>query len=490
MTEKVTPPKEIRSGFPRVSIIILNWNKLEYLKQCIENAVKNTDYPNYEIIVLDNASTETGTREYLESLPYISIMSPVNLGFGKGNNKAARAASGEYLLLLNNDTIPKHDWLTPMVDLMLNTPGCGIVGSKLLYPDGTIQHIGVYMDFKGRRKHYFKKYPANIPEALEVRECEAVTAACLLIKKSVFEKVGGFDERYIQGVEDMDLCLKVRELGYKIFFCPHSVLIHFEGSSMKDMVDKQRKKNKKRNDRNNEKIFHKKWGKKIDSFMLELHPWKFKSYSYYTREFSHIVNLIPPTAKNILDVGCGAGLCGKEIRGAGIRGNIVGIEINPVVAKDAEMHMDRVIVGDVENLDIPGDTKFDCIILGDILEHLIDPWTILRKLSECLSEDGIVIASIPNIRHYKIIKDILRDRWFYRKDGILDGGHLRFFGISTIKHMFSVSRLDIVKTERLQKAEGFMKLLNKILAGKLNEFLTYQYLIVAKRKKTMGNRGF
>lgn len=468
---------------PKISIIILNWNKLDYLKQCIENAVKNTDYPNYEIVILDNASTEAGTKEYLSSLPHKTITSPVNLGFAKGNNEAVKHATGEYLLLLNNDTIPKHDWLTPMIELILNNPECGIVGSKLLYPDGTIQHIGIYLDYKGKRNHYFERYPEDIPEANKIRECEAVTGACLLIKKSVFSLVGGFDERYIQGVEDIDLCFKVRELGYKVFFCPQSVLIHFEGISHKDLDDKQRKKVKRMMNKNNEKIFYEKWGEKIHSFMLELHPWKFKSYNYYTRQFSHIIKLIPDTASSILDVGCGAGLCGKEIRDIGLPRTIVGIEINPVIAKAAANYMDRIIVEDVENLNMQEDSKFDCIIVADILEHLRDPWTMLRRLRECLSEDGVVIASIPNIRHYKIIKDILRDRWLYRKDGILDGGHLRFFGISTIKHLFSVSKLDIVKIERLEKAEGVMKILNKLFMGALREFLTYQYLIVAKKKK-------
>ncbi len=453
---------------PKISIIILNWNKLDYLKQCIENAVKNTDYPNYEIVILDNASTEAGTKEYLSSLPHKTITSPVNLGFAKGNNEAVKHATGGYLLLLNNDTIPKHDWLALMIELMLNNPKCGIVGSKLLYPDGTIQHIGVYLDYKGRRKHYFKRYPPDIPEAMEVRECEAVTGACLLIKKSLFEKVGGFDERYIQGVEDIDLCFKVRDAGYNILFCPQSVLIHFEGTSMKDVKDKQRKKIKKRNDGNNEKIFYEKWGSKLDIMRIEYRYSRFKPYDYYNRDFSKIIKLIPERAISILNIGHGAGFLSNQLKETGIQKEMVMVE-------DYEANSSNLI----------SQRKFDCIILSDVLEHLKDPWAALKVLREYLLENGVMIAGIPNIRHYSVMKDIVQDRWFYREEGILDGNHLRFFGLSTIKHLFSTSGLDIIDIKRLgkEREEKLMKILNRLSFDAFKEFLTFQYLILAKKKK-------
>lgn len=468
---------------PMVSVIILNWNKLDYLKQCIENAVKNTDYPDYEIIIWDNASTEAGTKEYLSSLPHKVILSPVNLGFAKGNNEAVKHAAGEYLLLLNNDTIPERDWLTSMVRLMLDTPGCGIVGSKLLYPDRTIQHVGVYIDVKGIRKHYYKKYPHDIPDAMIVRECEAVTAACFLIKKSVYEKVGGFDERYIQGVEDMDLCFKVRELGYRIFYCPDSVLIHFEGTSWKDFGHKKREKLKRKAVRNNEKLFYEKWGDKIDSLRLEPYHFKFKHRDYFDRDFKPIIKLIPEAARKILDVGCGKGVLGKALKEKGFK-EICGIELDPYLAAEAQKHMDSVIIGDIEDMVIPaGIGKFDCIVLADILEHLKDPWTALNKLKGLLSDEGVIIASIPNIRHYRIIKDIIIGRWFYREDGILDGSHLRFFGLKGIKHLFSTASLDITKMKRLRKAEGVVRFLNWLFRNRLEDMITFQYLIVAKKRK-------
>lgn len=476
---------------PKVSVIILNWNKLDYLKQCIENAVKNTDYLNYEIIIFDNASIEKGTKEYLSSLPFTTVFGPVNLRFAKGNNEAIKYASGDYLLFLNNDTVPEYDWLSPMVQLIMDAPECGIVGSKLLYPDRTIQHIGMYIDFKGRRKCYFKQYPEDIPEAVTVRECELVSAACMLIKKSLFEKVGKFDERYIHGVEDVDLCLKVRELGYKILFCPKSVLIHFEGTSLRDIGKterekiKNREKLKKKSARNNERIFYKKWGNKIDGMRLEPHHSKFKSRDYFDRDYSGIVRLIPGKAESILYFGFGKGFLGKALKNSGVE-KIYGIEIDSALAIETDLYLDldKAIKGDFENISIKDQKNcFDCIVLTDILEHLKDPWISLRKLKELLSEEGMIIASITNIRHYSVIKDIIRDRWFYREDGILDSNHIRFFGLSTIKHLFSTSGLDIIGIERLEKAERFMQILNRVFFNNLREFITSRYLILAKKKK-------
>lgn len=460
---------------PKVSIIILNWNRLGYLKQCIENAVKNTSYSNYEIIVFDNGSREPETREYLSSLPHKGIMNPTNLGFARGNNEAARYATGEYLLFLNNDTIPHPGWLEEMVRLVVDSLKCGIVGGKLLYPDGRIQHIGVYFDFKGRRKHYFKRYEDNIPEAREVRECEAVTGACMLIRRDIFEKVGGFDERFIHGSEDIDLCLKVRELGYKVFFCPTSILTHFEGVTGKGLGRGFKKRSTRRNDR----LFAKKWRDKIDGLRLASNYGDYKPYDYYEQSRDEIVRLIPDGAKNVLDIGCARGLLGKALKERGVE-KVWGVELNPFIASP---YLDKVIVGDIESIEIPyDDGPFDCVIFADVLEHLKDPWSVLLKIKRYLANGGWVVASIPNIRHYKVIKDILRDRWLYREQGVLDRDHLRFFGLSTIKRLFAVTGYEIVKIDRNAKASNAMRLANWLSLGLLREFLVQQYLILARKR--------
>jgi 2-polyprenyl-3-methyl-5-hydroxy-6-metoxy-1,4-benzoquinol methylase len=367
-----------------------------------------------------------------------------------------------------------------MVKTMYSLPECGIVGCKLLYPDGTIQHAGVVFDHKGNRCHIYKKYPSHIREAACSRECEAVTGACILIRKDVFCKVEGFDERYIHGSEDIDLCLKVRELGLKVIYCPDSVVTHFEQVSLKAKGGRYKKKTTRHNNR----LFFRKWGDRLDEFRLPFSFTGLKPYHYHYHTRREIIELIPAEAKFILDVGCSSGMLGKKLKETNSNATIWGVEINEDIAREAENNIDRVFVMDVEKTDPLFDAPvlFDCIVLADVLEHFKNPWSVLRKFLDYLVPNGKIICSIPNIQHYKVIKDIIRDRWLYRAEGILDIDHLRFFSLSTIKNLFAVSGYKILRIEKNRKAGKLLKALNKLLCNKLDKFLTQQYLIVCERR--------
>ena len=207
-----------RSGFsPRVSIIIPLFNNLEFTKQCLEALIQNTPDELYEVIIVDNASTD-GTHEFLASLKgdVTVITNETNLGFAKACNQGAHAASGEYLVFLNNDTIPHPDWLTELVKTADEHEDIGIVGSKLLFPNGTIQHAGVVIVETPSGKlgnHIYWGFPGNFKQANIARDFQVLTAACMLISRDLFFSADAFDERYINGMEDVDLCLKVRNLG-------------------------------------------------------------------------------------------------------------------------------------------------------------------------------------------------------------------------------------------------------------------------------------
>jgi tetratricopeptide (TPR) repeat protein len=160
------------------------------------------------------------------------IRNQVNLGFGKACNQGASAARGKYLVFLNNDTIPQEGWLNALVLEADSDASVGVVGSKLLYPDGTIQHAGVVRDRTNFwPSHIYKSFAGDHPAVNQRREFQIVTAACCLIKRAVFEEVEGFDEGYINGWEDVDLCLKVRERGYSVIYQPRSVVIHLESQT-------------------------------------------------------------------------------------------------------------------------------------------------------------------------------------------------------------------------------------------------------------------
>ncbi len=214
----------------KASIIIPVFNKVEYTEKCVNGVIENTIDTCYEVIVVDNASTD-GTRDFLKRLrgEVKVITNRTNLGFAKACNQGARVAHGRYLVFLNNDTVPEKFWLRAMVEAIEKAPQVGIVGSKLLYPDGTVQHAGVA--FHGRTGsifHIYKGFDGDHPAVNYGRDYHAVTGACLLIPRGLFWNVGGFYEGFIAGYEDVDLCLRVKKEGYGVVYAPKSRLIHFE----------------------------------------------------------------------------------------------------------------------------------------------------------------------------------------------------------------------------------------------------------------------
>lgn len=216
---------------PECSIIIPVYNKFEYTVQCLKYLKENT-IASYEVIVVDDCSD----REDMEMLGQIEgltiIQNKEPLGFAKSCNRGAGLASTEYLLFLNNDTIPMKHWLAPMLDIMRKDKEVGIVGSKLLYPGTkTIQHAGVAFNQHGLPVHIHKSKQGRDPEVTRDYYVNAVTGASLMTRKSLFERIGGFDESFQNGYEDIDYCLRSGENGYLTWYCANSQLYHYESIS-------------------------------------------------------------------------------------------------------------------------------------------------------------------------------------------------------------------------------------------------------------------
>ena len=215
------------------SIVIPLFNKVEFTRKCIEAIRKNTPLGTYEIIIIDNASSD-GTGAYLASCPHdIRVMTnSKNVGFTAACNQGAKTARGKYVLFLNNDTEPQPSWLDPMIELMESDPTIGITGSKLVYPDGRLQEAGGIIFNDGSGWNYGRFGETTDPAFNFVREVDYVSGASLLIRHSLLKKLNYFDERYAPGYyEDTDLCFAVRACASKVVYCPFSVVIHHEGVS-------------------------------------------------------------------------------------------------------------------------------------------------------------------------------------------------------------------------------------------------------------------
>jgi len=239
---------------PLVSIIIPNHNHAEDLRVCIDSILKKTTYENYEIIIMENHSNEPSTRSLYQELlsePRIRLLKwekPFN--YSEINNDGALQAKGSVLLFLNNDIeVISPGWLEEMLS-HLQWPENGIVGAKLYYPDKTVQHAGVVLGIGGIAGHPHKGFlPGSVGyfgRLAVPHNLSAVTAACMMVKRSVFTQVGGFDTGYPLAFNDVDLCLKVRATGYSIIWTPYAQLVHHESKTRgyEDTKEKKKRFNK------------------------------------------------------------------------------------------------------------------------------------------------------------------------------------------------------------------------------------------------------
>lgn len=199
---------------------------------------------------------------------------------------------------------------------------------------------------------------------------------------------------------------------------------------------------------------------------------------YYGSEREDIIAVIPDDARRILDVGCGFGLMGKAIKKINGAVEVVGLEAEEKAAETARKNIDKVIAGDVEDIKMPfAAGYFDCLVYGEVLEHLKDPWRILREHAPYLKKGGCCIVSFPNVSHYSIIEGLLRDEWNYRDSGILDGTHLRFFTIGGMRNMLSGAGYVIEEEKRYIRASRVKKAIGRLLGKRAEHLLTEQYLI-------------
>jgi GT2 family glycosyltransferase len=232
---------------PDLSIIVINWNSAEFVRQCVDSIQKYTTTLKYEILVVDNASFD-GCDQVLKKIApeAIYIQSDENLGFAKANNYAGQTARGSNLLFLNPDTEIVWPAISQLYDALQQLPGAGAVGARLLNADGSlqtscIQSFPTILNQALDSEYLRKRWPGSVlwgtrsflhnhglPE-----EVEAISGACLMIKGDIFKEIGGFSEEYFMYGEDMDLCYKVRKAGYKSYYVPEATVVHFGGSSSK-----------------------------------------------------------------------------------------------------------------------------------------------------------------------------------------------------------------------------------------------------------------
>jgi glycosyltransferase involved in cell wall biosynthesis len=235
---------------PMVSLVIPTRNGLQLIRQCVESILKKTTYPNYEILIIDNGSDDPATIQYLNELQAEARVRVVRddrpFNYSALNNAAVKLTRGEVVGLLNNDLeVISPDWLSEMVSIALQ-PGVGAVGARLWYPNSTLQHGGVILGIGGWAGHshkgFQKGHPGYVGRASLISGFTAITGACLIVRKGLYEEAGGLNEADLQiACNDVDFCLRLREKGYRNVWTPYAELYHHESATRgyEDTPEKQ-----------------------------------------------------------------------------------------------------------------------------------------------------------------------------------------------------------------------------------------------------------
>jgi len=273
---------------PLVSILIPVHNRLDLTRACVASIfdTASASVP-FEILVIDDGSTD-GTAGYLDTLgPNVAVIqNETRKSFAEKINLAASVARGEFLCLLNNDTLVTSGWLEKLLAAVRNDPGIAVVGNLHLTPEtGLINHAGMVFNAQGFPVHLYRGQPADFRPALVSQEFQTVTAACWLVAKRIFLDLGGFDPVFKNSFEDVDFCLRARQGGYKIFYAADSVIYH-HGLSTPGRTDHEQA---------NAEYFQSKWGGSIvpdlDKYYAVLETSSPREASDIEERYSHVEKL-------------------------------------------------------------------------------------------------------------------------------------------------------------------------------------------------------
>ena len=221
-----------RSPLVKASIIIPVHGRSALTRRCLEWLGEDVSQdPEVEVIVVDDASPDD-TRAMVADFDWVRLVTRDDLdGFAAACNFGAETATADLIVFLNNDTVGRPRWLEGLLEHADAFPAAAAVGAKLLYPNGTVQHAGIVVSQDLLPRHVYRGFDAQHPAVSRSRPFKAVTAACVLVRRALFEELGGFDTGFANGFEDVDLCLRLGAAGHEIHFCADSVLVHDEAAT-------------------------------------------------------------------------------------------------------------------------------------------------------------------------------------------------------------------------------------------------------------------
>lgn len=452
----------------RTSIVILSYNQKELMQQCIESIRQNNLSSSYEMIVVDNHSTD-GIREWLKEQADIKLIcNNENKGFPYGCNQGIKTAEPDNnIFLLNNDTV-----VTPNAIFWLRM---GLYEKKCIGATGSVSNYVSNEQQIAESYNTVEEYLSygernNLPMQNPYEKKVFLVGFALMLKREALDSVGLLDVRFSPGqFEDNDLGIRLNYAGWQLLLCKNSFIFHYGSGG--DSVG----------------LWNFMYARNSGRFKDK---WKF-DIQYYTRVRRDIINLITDNADRsieVLEVGCGMGATLSRIQYLWPRAEVHGIEIVERVARIGANYLD-IIQGNAETMELPyAKEQFDYIILGDIIEHSYEPEKTIRHFMPYLKKGGAFLCSIPNFMHVSVLLPLLQGRLDYQDTGILDRTHIRFFTLDSITGLFRGCGLEIealsaatdsaLTTEEQQMVEALAKVPG---AAPKEEFQVFQYILRARK---------
>lgn len=409
----------------KISVIIPVYNALEHTKVCIENVEVCLAHRPYEIIVVDNASTD-GTAEYLagkDNVRVIANREPESVA--AAFNKGYRMAAGELILFMHNDTVLPPYSIDLLENALYSDDKLGAVGPTAqghrFWPHQLLEQIEEYDDIAGMSRSFEKarRLQCNLRPAFVLEDF------CALFKREAIDDVGEWDESFLlRYFEDVDYSYRMQLKGWKLAIVPNVFVHHFQVATF----------------RKNHIDYDRAWKIFSDHFRRK---WNFHfEYSIGVRDelLKHIDLKKEDVA--ILDIGCALGGNFCVISETNPEAELCGIELDPATAAIANMFADVRNTNIEETIVSEWREKFDYVIMADVIEHLVDPWKALKTVYDMMKPGGCIIASIPNVLNISVIYDLLHGDFTYKDAGILDRTHRRFFTRKEILKLFKTAGLE------------------------------------------------
>lgn len=418
----------------KITAVLAVYNALNCTKACLQYLRQDLEGLPHEIIVVNNGSTD-GTAAYLANQPDLKVITHTEpQGVALSYDEAIEASTGDYLLFLHNDVVVPPGTTAYLISKLEQDPQAGAIGPSSNAVHWLRQMCWNVPKYEGEQALFQLadyKRQQNVPPFANLY----VEDFFLLARKKALQAVGSFDASFpLHYLEDIDLCLRLWQHGWRVLIAP-SAYVHHECAATFAC-----------NGINNEEAF---WT--LLHFFEEKRGFNPSCSGCLRMELIQYLNLQRHNLA-ILDVGCALGANLLYLKEHCPNAHLFGIEMNPHTAEIAQC-FGHVITGNAETIQNSlWQGKFDYILCGDVIEHLREPWAAVKKFASWLKPGGEILASVPNVQHISILRDLLTGVWPYAESGILDRTHLRFFTLPSIRAMFTDAGLSF---EKLGGSQGW-----------------------------------